>query len=78
MNAIYPDTLTVEVFKTSVANVADANMLVRLINARYDLVCVNFDLEDCDNILRVEGPEIDVEGILLLLIAGGFVGEVLQ
>jgi hypothetical protein len=38
----------------------------------------NFDLEDCDNILRVDTPSNDAKGIIYLLQANGFVCEELM
>jgi hypothetical protein len=44
----------VEVFKTSVMDSADAKMLVDQIQQNFIDYKVNFDLEDCDKILRVK------------------------
>jgi len=38
---------------------------------------INFDLEDCDKILRVEAESISVQSILKLLKQHGFHAEVL-
>ena len=57
----------VEVFKTNVEDPAQAAKLVGLLQKRITNSSVNFDLEDCDKVLRIEGPEVSpplVAGIL--------------
>jgi hypothetical protein len=44
----------VEVFKTNVHEQDEANMLVAEIHKLFNNYTINFDLEDCDKILRVE------------------------
>ncbi len=46
--------MVVEVFRTNVDDVIYANRLVDLIHNRFKEYKVNFDLDDCDRILRVE------------------------
>lgn len=57
----------VEVFKTNVEDPAQAAKLVGLLQKRITNSSVNFDLEDCDKVLRIEGPDVSsplVVGIL--------------
>lgn len=42
------------IFKTSVSRTEDAELILKKLKLGEDLT-INFDLEDCDNILRVEG-----------------------
>lgn len=51
----------VEVFKTNVTSNHQAKQLVNLIEDYFDGYKVNFDLQDCDRILRVEAPRDPVE-----------------
>lgn len=44
----------IEVFKTNVNSIEDARNLAALIQTSFMEVKVNFDLDDCDRILRVE------------------------
>lgn len=69
----------VEVFKTNVERKEDAHRLVGRIHELFSGYRANFDLEDCDRILRVECPrkEIDAPGIVKLLTANGYFAEVL-
>ena len=69
----------VEVFKTNVGSPEHAEMLVRQIHITYNRSRANFDLEDSDNILRVEYPAGTIQPELLvnLLSDFGFEAEVL-
>jgi hypothetical protein len=44
----------IEVYKTNIESKEDARDLVALIQSSFMEVKVNFDLDDCDRILRVE------------------------
>ena len=45
------------VFKTSVKKQKEINLLKPFLDASTGTLCWNFDLEDCDNILRVESEK---------------------
>jgi hypothetical protein len=64
----------VEVFKTNVTAVADADMLIAELHKAFPFYKVNFDLDDCDHILRVKSMSayINPFPIILLLKAFGF------
>lgn len=68
----------VEVFKTSVLKSGEANRIIDTINRIYPHLKVNFDLDDCDKILRIEGNKIDVSRITQLLLNKGFQCEILH
>ena len=59
--------LMVEVFKTNVEDPAQAAKLVGLLQKRITNSSVNFDLEDCDKVLRIEGPEISLPLVVGIL-----------
>ena len=69
----------VEVFKTNVENHADAKMLLHEIHQNFTGHEANFDLEDCDKILRIKSKEEMAEPSLFirLLHRFGFRAEVL-
>jgi hypothetical protein len=46
--------MTVEVFRTNVTDADDAASLLACIHARFPEYKTNFDLDDCDRILRVQ------------------------
>jgi hypothetical protein len=69
----------VEVFKTNVADDNTADHLVDQIHRKFDGYHANFDLEDCDLILRVENFSGDVEAFQItdLVKENGFEAEIL-
>jgi hypothetical protein len=70
--------MTVEVFKTNVADPERAKWLVDQIESNFANCKVNFDLDDCDRILRVmfEG-KIQSDLLIDLLKNVGCIAEVL-
>jgi hypothetical protein len=68
----------VEVFKTNVEQKEMADQLLSALLCDHPFSKINFDLEDCDKILRVEGIEICVEKIIDLINRRGFECEVLN
>jgi len=72
------DTM-VEVFKTSVRDPYHANIIVDQIHKTFAYYMANFDLEDCDKILRVKSTTgfIEASCILNLVKDFGFHAEVL-
>lgn len=70
----------VEVFKTNVGQKDAAESVIKKLNKRFPDYKINFDLDDCDRILRVEsvnGP-VDTDGILKLLQELDYWVEVLE
>jgi len=64
--------MTVEVFKTNVDHEAPASRLVALLQMLFPGSRVNFDLEDHDRVLRVEGVNVCCEKIVNLLKNEGY------
>lgn len=68
----------VEVFKTNVTSPAQAEILLVHIHRKLPGCQANFDLADCDRILRIEARGfIDPSTVLALLNELGFAAEVL-
>ena len=67
----------VEVFKTNVEQPEQSKMLIHQIMSHIPNGQINFDLEDCDKILRVEAESISIQIIIKLLKQHGFHAEVL-
>jgi hypothetical protein len=69
----------VEVFKTDVTSNQQARQLVDMLEDYFAGYKVNFDLDDCDHILRVEAPSDPVEpqSLITLLKDMGVRAEVL-
>ena len=67
-----------EIFKTNVRKVSEAKKLVILLLHHFPEAKINFDLKDCDNILRVEGKDFVPEKVMLLVKENGFTCNVLE
>lgn len=68
----------VEVFKTNVEQQNQAVILLADLLQRFPSFTINFDLEDCDKILRVKGKNIPAEEIIDVLRSNGLQGQVLD
>ncbi|HEX8041920.1 MAG TPA: hypothetical protein VF490_22395 [Chryseosolibacter sp.] len=69
----------VEVFRTNVHDYRQAAMLIEKIQSAFSDYTANFDLEDCDKILRVKSAKGPIQSSTLigLLRKFGFDAEVL-
>ncbi|RWY52504.1 hypothetical protein [Mucilaginibacter gilvus] len=67
----------IEVFKTNVDDFSRSQVLAVLIETYFKALRVNFDLEDCDKVLRIEGPEFCPKKVIALLKLNGHHCEVL-
>lgn len=56
--------MVVEVFKTNVQRELDKNFIIAVIQTQFPDYKINFDLEDCDKILRVEGVALEPKNIV--------------
>ena len=70
----------IEVFKTNVTDKEVAYAIVDLIHRTFDGYHANFDLDDCDRVLRVQGITSPIEAnmIIALLADYGHFAEVLD
>ena len=62
----------VEVFKTNVYEQDQAMEILDALVLHFPLFKINFDLDDCDKILRVEGESISQEKIITLMSTNGY------
>ena len=70
--------MKIEVFKTNVLHADEAKMLVDQIHTSFTNYKANFDLEDCDHILRVACPaNIHIPDLIRFLNDRGYNAEVL-
>ncbi|WP_245553849.1 hypothetical protein [Cytophaga aurantiaca] len=69
----------VEVYKTSVQDQLQAGIVKQLLLVQNPLLEINFDLEDCDKILRIKNIEdaVDISSVLKVLNETGIYVEVL-
>ena len=68
----------VEVFKTNVEEFSEAQKLVALLRRHFPDSKINFDLDDCDKVLRVEGSNLRIEKVMTLVMEKGFLCAVLD
>jgi len=57
----------IEIFKTDVQDVERSKLLINKLTRKIPGGIINFDLEDCDKILRVEGVGFSPETVIKLL-----------
>ena len=68
----------VEVFKTNVQKKEQSKMLLRILSEAFPSFKINFDLSDCDKVLRVEGNNMEALRIMILVKEHGFKCEILD
>jgi hypothetical protein len=68
----------VEVFKTNVQEFSEAQKLVALLRRHFPGTKINFDLDDCDKVLRLEGNNLRIEKVMSLVTGKGFLCKVLD
>jgi len=62
----------IEVFKTNVQEVEQSNMIVEKLLEHFPNSLINFDLEDCDKILRIHAAAISNHKIIDLMNSFGY------
>jgi predicted RNA binding protein with dsRBD fold (UPF0201 family) len=68
----------VEVFITNVQEPQDSHKITQELLEHFPAYKINFDLEDSDKILRIEGDNISADTIISLLRKNNFHCEVLD
>jgi len=68
----------VEVFKTNVQKKTQSKMLLCVLSKAFPSFKINFDLSDCDKVLRVKGENIEALRIMILVKEYGFKCEILD
>ena len=66
----------IEVFKTNVQKKTQSKMLLCILSEAFPSFKINFDLSDCDKVLRVEGDNMEALRIMILVKEHGFNCEV--
>lgn len=70
--------MMVEVFKTNVKRAGEARRVINELLQHFPDKKINFDLKDCDNVLRIEGENIMNRRIKDILSEHGFICEELE
>jgi hypothetical protein len=70
----------VEVFKTNVKDQREASLLIVKLHQGFQNYSANFDIDDCDRILRIECKleSVDTTAVIALLAQSGFHAETLE
>ena len=68
----------VEVFKTNVRSIRDAKFIIQKLAEEFPKHKMNFDLSDCDRILRVQGQNILENKIISIVTALDYKCEILE
>lgn len=68
----------IEVFKTDVQNNRQSKLLVKKLEHSIPGSIINFDLDDCDKVLRIEGDSFSPEAVIKLLNINGQYCEILD
>lgn len=68
----------VQIFKTNVTNKKEAELLSVILSKENPDYKINFDLDDCDNILRIENLVIANNSIIIYLKKLGYTCEPLN
>ncbi len=69
----------IEVFKTNITEVKHSMLIIRELKEKFPDYKINFDLEDCDNILRIDTGNgiLDNSSIIKIVGENGFEIEIL-
>jgi hypothetical protein len=70
--------IMVEVFKTNVGEKRTGEYLISKLLVHFPGCRINFDLQDCDRILRVEGRQIRSEKVIEVMNTNGYQCQVLE
>ena len=68
----------VEAFKTNVQKKTQGKILLSILSEAFPSFKINFDLSDCDKVLRVKGDNIEALRIMILINEYGFKCEILD
>jgi hypothetical protein len=68
----------VEVFKTNVRSIREAKLIIQKLAEEFPRHKMNFDLSDCDRILRVQGQNILENKIISIVTALNYECEILE
>lgn len=63
----------IEIFKTNVQKKSETNHIIAIIKKQFPDYVINFDLEDCDRILRVEAAKLEPRDIINYLNCLGYI-----
>lgn len=59
--------MMIEIFKTDVKNKQLAAKITQLISTLFPVQSINFDLADCDRVLRIEGTDLNNQEVIKIV-----------
>lgn len=68
----------IEVFKTDIRNKTTAKAILKILKQSFPTSNFNFDLNDCDKILRIESNKKNINKVIEVINSQGFRCEVLE
>ncbi len=68
----------VAIFKTNVTDFSKADEIISMLSHHLPGCKINFDLQDCDNVLRVKGNNVSPTQIIQLVSSAGAVCTLLD
>lgn len=68
----------IEIFKTNIPAVEDANRMLSLLLEKFPGNKINFDLDDCDKVLRMEGYEFCSQKVISIVNEHGYLCNILD
>ena len=68
----------IEAFKTDVATASETGNIVDMLRQHFPGSRINFDLHDCDKILRLEGKDFSTDKVMMLVHQKGYYCEMLK
>ena len=68
----------IEIFRTNVQKKKQSKMLLYVLSEAFPSLKINFDLSDCDKVLRAEGENMEASRIIILVNEHGFMCELLN
>jgi tRNA G26 N,N-dimethylase Trm1 len=68
----------IEVFKTNITEQEEAAGMLTVLKQYFPHCKINFDLHDCDKILRVEGSDFMTEQLMHIVRENGFACSILE
>ena len=69
--------MSIEIFRTTIQNSQAANAVTQCLQDHFPATRITIDLEDCDRVLRMEGPNLICEKIIEILSTAGYACEIL-
>jgi tRNA G26 N,N-dimethylase Trm1 len=69
--------MMLEIFKTNVHEESDAKKLVKILKGAIPTATINFDLNDCDKVLRVEAETVSTDEVISIIDSNGFTCKVI-